>query len=138
MSLALVPADQNSDAEPKNPRDRLAHWAKLGHLTQQDLDAGNHLLLLRERSQRVVYAAANNSSGGRGNLNPLEAQQSAKRRYDRMVEHVGELAAVVLHAVVICNMGVKDAARVADVHPKAVIPILRVALHVIGAEARLP
>lgn len=123
--------------QPLSPKDRAAWLADRGHLSPEQAEAGNRLMRQRERGIRVAYASSG-SGGGAGQLNPLEAHMTAKRQYERAATSLGPLGHAVVYAVLIDGMSLEDAGRAAEIHPKAVLPVLRVCLDVLRAHYALP
>lgn len=138
MTIALLQTEtERASAPPLSPKDRLGWLCARGHVTEHQREAGDILMRLRERKERTAYAMGG-GSGMVGDLNPLEAREHARRRYERAMIAVTPLGEAVIEAVVIDGLSNEDAARRLNLHAKAIGPLLRLALEVMAQHLRLP
>lgn len=136
-SIALLQTeDERAAAPPLSPKDRLGWLCARGHVTDGQRAAGDVLMKMRERKLRDGYATA--SGGGGGSLHPLEAREQARRRYERAMAAVTPFGEAIIEAVVIDGLSNEAAAVRMGIHPKAIGPLLRLALEVLAQHLRVP
>lgn len=132
-------AISKTKARPKKPaavkpRDRLAWLIDRGHIGAEYLDLGDHLLKLNETRQRTPHPHMHfnrEPSGGIGG-DALEGRLTAQRKWERLMTIVGAEGEAVLVCVIVEGKTLAEAAKELDLHPKALIPLLRMVLGVLA------
>lgn len=117
----------------KKPKDRLAWLEKQGHIQPEHVALGERLIKLseareREPSPHMHFDQGVGGGGGGGILGRL----SARQKWERAFAAVGPEGEAIISCVVIDGLSLGDAAKELNIHPKAVLPLLQMALDVMA------
>jgi DNA-directed RNA polymerase specialized sigma24 family protein len=138
MTIALLHTEAERAASPPlSPKDRLGWLNARGHVTDSQKAAGDLLMKDRERKERVAYACSSSSHGNR-DLNPLEAAQTARRRYERALTAITPMGEAVIQAVLIDGMSNEEAGQALGLHIRAITPMLKLALEILAQHYQVP
>lgn len=121
-------------AAKTKPKDRLKWLIDRGHIPADFEGLGERILLLSEKKASEPSPHMHFDSGAGGGMGSGGALQrvSARQKWERMFATVGPIGEAVICAVIIDGMTKDEAAEALNLHPKAITPMLRLALDVIG------
>lgn len=124
-------------APSKKPKDRMKWLIDRGHLPAEYGELGERILTLNEGRQREPHphmhfdSGSGGANGGGGAL----ARVSSRQRWEKLFRLVGPDGEAVVTAVIVDGLTTDEAAEALNIHPKAVLPLLKLTLSIIGRAA---
>lgn len=119
----------------KKPKDRLAWLEKQGHIRPEHVVLGEQIIKLRETRDREPSPHMHFDQGaGGGGGNAVLKRLHARQKWERFFAAVGPEGEAVISCVVIDGKSLGDTAKELNLHPKAILPLLRFALDVMGRQ----
>lgn len=117
----------------KKPKDRLDWLVKRQLIQPEHLELGEHILKLNETRLRepTTHMHFDHGSGGGGG-NSMLGRVSARQKWERLFAVVGATGEAIISCIVIDGMTTDQAADYLNIHPKAVLPMLRFSLDVLA------
>jgi hypothetical protein len=118
----------------KKPRDRLKWLIQHGHIPGEYEDLGERILQLHEAKRREPHPHMqfDGGAGTGGKAGGALSRVSAGQRWERLFKWAGDDGEAVVTAVIVDGMTTDEAAKALNIHSKAVVPLLKFTLGVMG------
>lgn len=123
------------EAAPKKPKDRMAWLLSRGHIQPEHAELGERILKLNEDKQREPSTHMHFDQGGGGGGTQgggTLGRVSARQKWERLFAVAGPSGEAIICAIIIDGMTKDEAAESLNIHPKAVLHMLRFALDVLA------
>lgn len=123
----------------KRPKDRTAWLLAREHIQKEHADLAEKILKLAEQKDRDPTPYVRLERGGQGGGGDLGAgavfgRLSARQKWERKFALVGPAGEALVTCIVLEGKNVADTAKDLNLHPKAVLPMLRLILDVMARQ----